>query len=295
MPEIVQRPAILLFFLILALIEWRWRVTRAKQGYDWRASLASIGIAAGQFAIKPLSAILLTRIYTEAHKLSLLTLPIGDWRVWVVGFVAVEFAYYWFHRWSHLINWMWATHAVHHSANEMTLPAAVRLGWTNILSGGWLVFLPLVLIGFPPLMVMALLGANLIYQYGLHTEAIGKLGPIEWVFNTPSHHRAHHASDADYLDCNFGGVLIVFDRLFGTLRVEPDGGGLRYGLVKPVLSYNPVVIAFAQWRTMLSGLRVSRSSSDCWNVFFGCPEDLDRLIASASWKGTRGLTLEVAS
>lgn len=285
MPEITHRPAILLFFLILALIEWRWRAHHSGRSYDWRASLASFGIAAGQFAIGPLSAVLLTGAYSGAHRLAPFPLPIDDWRVWLVGFFAVEFTYYWFHRWSHLVNWLWATHAVHHSANEMTLPAAIRLGWTNILSGGWLLFLGLVLIGFPPLMVIGLLGANLLYQYGLHTEAIGKLGPIEWVLNTPSHHRAHHASDAAYLDCNFGGVLIVFDRLFGTLRIEPDRGGLRYGLVKPVMSYNPLVIAFAQWRVLAVGFEAAQNWRDRWTVLFGRPEALDRIIAAAPPSG----------
>lgn len=281
MPEIVQRPAILLFFLILAVIEWRWRIHHRDRRYDWRASLASLGIAVGQFGLKPLTAVVLTAAYTKAHQMSVLSLPIDDWRVWMIGFVAVEFAYYWFHRWSHMINWMWATHAVHHSANEMTLPAAIRLGWTNLLSGGWVIFLPLALLGFPPVMVTALLGANLVYQYGLHTEAIGKLGPIEWVLNTPSHHRAHHASDSAYLDCNFGGVLIIFDRLFGTLRMEPDGGGLRYGLVKPVLSYNPIVIAFSQWRVMRDGMTAAATWPERWAVVFGSPEALDRIVSRA--------------
>lgn len=282
MPEIVQRPAILLFFLMLALIEWRWRARKGGRGYDWRASLASVGIAAGQFAIRPLAAMLLTGAYGAAHKIALFELPVDDWRVWAAGFLAVEFTYYWFHRWSHLVNWMWATHAVHHSANEMTLPAAIRLGWTNIISGGWLLFLGLVVIGFPPVVVIGLLGANLLYQYGLHTEAIGKLGPIEWVLNTPSHHRAHHASDQAYLDCNFGGVLIVFDRLFGTLRIEPDEAGLRYGLVKPIVSNNPFMIAFTPWQVMANALFVARNWHDRWVVLFGRPEVLDHCAAGAS-------------
>lgn len=279
MPEIVHRPAILLLFLILALVEWRWRATHSTLRYDWRASLASFGIAAGQFAIRPLTAMLLTGVYSAAQCLALFPLPADDWRVWVGGFFAVEFTYYWFHRWSHLVNWLWATHAVHHSANQMTLPAAIRLGWTNIVSGGWVLFLGLVLIGFPPVMVIGLLGANLLYQYSLHTEAIGKLGPLEWVFNTPSHHRAHHASDPAYLDWNFGGVLIVFDRVFGTLRREPDGGGLTYGLVKPVLSHNPVAIAFVQWRAVAAGLVAARTWSERWTVLFGRPAALDLIVA----------------
>lgn len=279
MPEMTHRPVVLLLFLILALIEWRWRTRPGARGYDWRASAASLGIGVGQFMLRPLTAAMLTSVYSAAHRIALFPMSIDDWRVWVVGFFAVEFAYYWFHRWSHMVNWLWATHAVHHSANEMTLPAAIRLGWTNIVSGGWLLFLGLVLIGFPPLVVFGLLGANLLYQYPLHTELIGKLGPFEWVFNTPSHHRAHHASDAAYLDCNFGGVLIVFDRMFKTLRIEPDEGGLSYGLVRPITGYDPLVIAFSQWRLMLIGLKLASTWRERWTILLGRPAALDRIIA----------------
>lgn len=279
MPGITHSPPAILFFVILALVEWRWRSRHGARGYDWRASLASLGLAAGQSMLRPLTAAVLTGVYSGAHHIALFRLPVDDWRVWVAGFCAVEFTYYWFHRWSHMVNWLWATHAVHHSANEITLPAAIRLGWTNIISGGWLLFLGLVLIGFPPLLVVGLLAANLLYQYPLHTEAIRKLGPLEWVFNTPSHHRAHHASDAAYLDCNFGGVLIVFDRLFGTLRIEPDGGGLRYGLVAPIKGYNPIAIAFSQWRVMLAALAVATGWRQCLTVLFGRPAALDQILA----------------
>ncbi len=277
----IGRRGVLLVFLVLvlALIEWRWRTRYTARGYDWRASLASLGIAAGHIAIRPIAAIVIATVYTRTHQAALLPMRVDDWRVWTAGFFAVEFSYYWFHRWNHLVNWLWATHAVHHSASEMTLPAAVRLGWTSIISGGWMMFVPLVLLGFPALVVTALLAGNLLYQYGLHTEAVGKLGWLENVLNTPSHHRAHHASDAAYIDCNFGGVLIVFDRLFGTYRIEPDAGGLTYGLVKPVPGYNPIRIAFAQWRVMGVGLAAAQTWRERATALFGRPEALDRLVA----------------
>ena len=283
MPEIIARnPQILLFFLTLAVIEWVWRAKIAQRGYDVGAGAASLGVAIGQFAIKPLTAGFVTAIYSTGYALAPVKLPFGDWRIWALAFVAVEFAYYWFHRWSHTVNWMWATHAVHHSANEMTLPAAIRLGWTGTLSGGWLVFLPLVLIGFAPAMVVTLLAANLIYQYGLHTEVVGRLWrPIEWLFNTPSHHRAHHASDAAFLDCNFGGVLIVFDRLFGSFREEPVSGGLRYGLTTPIVSCNPLRIAFHQWFVMARAFAAAQSWGRRAEVLFGRPDALDPKVSAA--------------
>ncbi len=277
MPEVLNRhPAILLVLLALALAEYGWRTRRAGPGYDRGAALASVGVAIGQFAIKPLTAGIIGGVFLAAAAAAPVHLPFSDGRVWLIGFFAVEFAYYWFHRWSHMINWLWATHAVHHSANEMTLPAAIRLGWTGALSGGWLIFVPLVVLGFPPFMVAALLSANLLFQYGLHTEAVGKLGWLEHVFNTPSRHRAHHASEAPFLDCNFGGVLIIFDALFGTLRTEPDGGGLRYGLVHPLRTNNPVIIALQYWGVMIAALVQARSARHYAEVLFGRPEALER-------------------
>lgn len=275
MQEILTRyPGILFTMLALAVVEWIWARHLVDRSYDVRASLASIGVAIGQNLLKPLSAGLILGVYTAIHAFAPVTLDIADWRVWVAGFFALEFAYYWFHRWSHTVNWLWATHAVHHSANELTLPAAIRLGWTGPLSGGWLVFAPLALIGFPPVMIGILLAANLLYQFALHTEAIGHLGPLEAVLNTPSHHRAHHASDAPYLDCNFGGVLIIFDRWFGSFVPEPREGGLRYGLTDPIESYNPAVIALRQWVVMGRAFATARTWPGRWTVLFGKPAEL---------------------
>lgn len=277
MPEMLSRsPMVLLAFLILALAEYGWRKHIAGISYDWRASLGSIGVAVGQVMIKSLTAGTVTAIFGAAYALAPLKLPVDDWRAWLAAFFAVEFAYYWFHRASHETNWFWATHAVHHSANEICLPAAIRLGWTGQVSGVWLFFLPLVLLGFAPVMVAGLLGANLIYQYALHTELVGKLWwPIEFVFNTPSHHRAHHSSNPGWLDINYGGVLIVFDRLFGTFVAEPAGGGLCYGLVKPLHSANPVRIAFHQWLLLARAVGAAHSWRQRAALLMGPPRLLD--------------------
>lgn len=279
MPDVLIRHyEVLLVFLLLAMAEWLWRRHGTDRGYDLKAATASVGVAIGQLALKPLSGALLAGAFTGLHALAPIALPIDDWRVWAVGFVAVEFSYYWFHRFSHTVNWLWATHAVHHSASEMTLPAAIRLGWTGPLSGGWLFFVPLIVLGFPPVMIAALLGANLIFQYGLHTEAVGRLWrPIEYVFNTPSHHRTHHSSDAAYLDCNFGGVLIGFDRLFGTFRAEPADRQLTYGLTIPLTSYNPVRIAMQQWLIMARAWSAASDWHSRFRILFGTPAELDTL------------------
>ncbi len=277
MAEPLTAPVLLIVMLLFALGEWAYISLVLRRTYSVGASLASLGIAAGQSALKPLTTALIIPVYAAAYAATPLRLPLDDWRVWVFGFFAMEFAYYWFHRCSHRINWLWATHAVHHSANELTLPAAVRLGWTGPISGGWLFYVPLFLCGLHPSMVMALLAINLLYQFGLHTELVRHLGPLEWVLNTPSHHRAHHASEAPWLDCNFGGVLILFDRMFGTFVPEPSEGGLRYGLTRPIEGHNPLRIAFHQWGVMADAMVRARGVRDMVIILFGTPTALDRL------------------
>lgn len=248
----MRHPWILLVMLALAAAEFAWR--KRRRGYDLAAAGASLGVAVGQAVLRPISGLAIAAIFLTLAQWAPFQFPANDWRTWAAGFFAVEFAYYWFHRASHRVRWMWATHAVHHSASEMVLPAAIRLGWTELLSLGWMFFGSLILLGFPPLVVAVLLALNLIYQFPLHTEAVGRLGPLEWVLNTPSHHRAHHSRDEAFLDCNFGGTLIVFDRLFGTFRAEPVEGGLHYGLYKRETGNNPFRIALGEWRVLLTDL-----------------------------------------
>jgi sterol desaturase/sphingolipid hydroxylase (fatty acid hydroxylase superfamily) len=166
---------------------------------------------------------------------------------------------------------MWATHAVHHSATKLNLTAAIRLGWTGNISGNFLFFLPLVWIGFHPFAVVAMLGVNLFYQFFIHTELSPKLGPLEWVLNTPTHHRVHHASNEPCLDKNYGGVLIVFDRLFGTFAKAPKDQEIRYGLVGGIPSYNPFRIAFGEWIAMFRAARTASGFSQRLRVLVGPP------------------------
>jgi sterol desaturase/sphingolipid hydroxylase (fatty acid hydroxylase superfamily) len=186
-------------------------------------------------------------------------------------FLGTEFFYYWHHRFAHEVRWLWATHAVHHSAKHFNLSAAYRLGWTGWLSGNFLFFIPLCWLGFHPIAVAASLSINLMYQFWIHTELIPKLGWLEWVFNTPSHHRVHHAANPEYVDRNYGGVLIIFDRLFGTFTVESPDRLLTYGLTHPLRSYNPVKIVFHEWSRLFQDLRVARTWRDRCQVMIGRP------------------------
>lgn len=272
MHAISQAPMLAAIALSFIVLEIALRVRADGRGYDFKGAAASFGVFAGNVvAGAVVSAAIIGPVYYWCWSVAPLKLPLDDWRVWAIGFIALEFVYYWEHRFSHTIRWLWATHAVHHTPETLSLPSALRLGWTNAISGGWLFFTPLVLAGLHPLIVATLFAFNLRYQFWLHTEVIGKLGPMEFIFNTPSHHRVHHASNPDYLDKNFGGVLIVFDRLFGTFAEEKAEEKIRYGLVKPLRSHNPFVIALHEWGALARDAICAKSPGEFAVALFGRP------------------------
>ena len=247
-------------------------IGRRRGRYDWRAFLTSLGDLAGRKAlllVLPAAMFSSPLRWAAAHRLFAIPLA-GGWALLLL-FLGQEFFYYWYHRASHRIRWFWATHRVHHSPNELTFAAAYRLGWAGKLTGVSLFFVPLVWLGFPPEAVALTLAANLLYQFWLHVDWIPKLGPLEYVLNTPSHHRVHHAANPEYLDANFGGVLIVFDRLFGTFVEERADRPCRYGLVHPLTTYNPLRIEFGEWIAMARDIRRARTLREGLGHVFGPP------------------------
>jgi sterol desaturase/sphingolipid hydroxylase (fatty acid hydroxylase superfamily) len=252
-----------------------WWLRRRGRDHDWKAYWASLGDAFGRMLVNTVvKAGIVGALLYAVWEWRIATFAMDRWWHWALLFVGQEFCYYWMHRADHRIRWFWLNHSVHHSSNQYTLSSAYRLGWTGKITGAAVFFAPLVWIGFPVPLVVAALAVNLLYQFWLHTELIGQLPrPIEFVFNTPSHHRVHHASNPDYIDCNYGGVLIVFDRLFGTFRREREELPPRYGLVKPLHSYNPVRIALHAWIQMLRDLKSARGWKQRWQVLFGPPPE----------------------
>lgn len=265
-----RSPVWIAAMLALVLAEIGWRLWR-RRGYDGRAAFTTLGLIAGNLPLAALNALVLSVVFGAAWSVAPVKMPASDWRSWAAGFLLVEFAYYWFHRASHRVRWLWASHAVHHSAEQLTLLSSFRLGWTNLLSAGWVFYVPLVLIGLPPILVFTLLAANLRYQFFLHTEAVGRLGPIEWIFNTPAHHRLHHASNDCYIDRNYGGVLIVFDRMFGTLARERKDEAIRYGLAHRAPAHNPVQLALREWVEMARDAVRADSARGVVAALFGPP------------------------
>lgn len=240
--------------------------------YDLRETMATAGVAVGDLAMRVVSAAALAVPFAYVYEHRLFDIPASQWWTWPAAFLAVEFAYYWQHRASHEIRWMWATHSVHHSATRFNLSAALRLGWTGLISGNFLFFLPLAWIGFHPIAIFTILGAGLVYQFFLHTAADVRLGWFEAVLNTPAHHKVHHASNDQFLDKNYGSVLIVFDRLFGTFAKAGPGDELRFGLKSGAgPAANPIAIAFGEWRRMWNDLRKARNARQIVGALFGRP------------------------
>ncbi len=239
--------------------------------YDGPETLASLGVAIGNIAMKILTGGLVAVPFMFAYQHRLIDIPVDRWWSLALLFLGVEFFYYWFHRASHRIRWFWATHAVHHSATRFNLSAAIRLGWTGQLSGAFLFFLPLAWLGFHPVAIVATLGLGLIYQFFLHTNVDVSLGPLEYVLNTPRHHRVHHASNEACLDRNYGSVLIIFDRLFGTYAAAPDEEELKYGLKGREPSNNPIRIALGEWGHLLHDVRNAKGLANKFKVLWSPP------------------------
>jgi sterol desaturase/sphingolipid hydroxylase (fatty acid hydroxylase superfamily) len=271
---IMQHGLVYLFYPILIVaisIELLSSRGRYRQIYSWRESLTSLVI----FLIHHLTQLLFMSIPTGilffAWQHRLFTIPLDRWWSIPLLFISIEFCYYWYHRTAHQVRWLWATHAVHHSSTHFNLSAAYRLGWTGWLSGNIIFFMPLAWLGFEPISIGIGLSLNLLYQFWIHTELIPKLGILELVLNTPSHHRVHHASNREYIDRNYGGVLIIFDRLFGTFTPEKSDRQIIYGLTHQLKSPNPFKIALHEWYRIFKDLSIAKNWRDRLRVVLGSP------------------------
>ena len=195
------------------------------------------------------------------------TLPVTWWS-WVLALILADLTYYWMHRIEHEIRLFWAYHSVHHSSPEYNLTTSMRLCWVEGLFE-WLFFIPMILLGFDVIQIIAAITIVVVYQTWIHTEKVGKLGWADKIFNTPSVHRVHHGSNLQYIDKNYGGILILWDRLFGTYQAEEEK--VVYGILKPVNSINPITINFIEFWNIGKDLFKSRSLSDAMGYLFGPP------------------------
>lgn len=261
-PTVWAIPAFLLSMAVEAFV-----LSRRGEGYEAKDTAASLSGGLGSLVVKaPLKGVTLM-IWYALYQHRIFEIPSGA-AGWVMLIFAEDFCYYWFHRVCHEVRFFWATHVVHHSSVRYTLSTALRQSWTAPLVG-FPFWLPLPLLGFRPENVLLMTSFSLLYQYWIHTETIGKLGPIEWIFNTPSHHRVHHGSNRQYLDRNHAGIFILWDRLFGTF--EPEGEKVVYGLTKNVQSFHPVTIQVHELVDIARDVREARGAREVLHAIFRSP------------------------
>jgi sterol desaturase/sphingolipid hydroxylase (fatty acid hydroxylase superfamily) len=238
-------------FLLLIGIELAVGIVRGRNTYRLADALASIGLGIVSQLVGVFSNLLAIGIYTLMFThLALFKLPADAWWVWVGALLLYDLLYYWYHRLGHRVALMWAAHAVHHQSEDYNLSTALRQTGSGFLVG-WLFYLPMALFGVPPLVFAVVALIDLLYQFWVHTEQIGRLGGFDRWFCAPSNHRVHHAVNDRYLDKNYGGILIVWDRLFGSFEEEDASEPCVYGTRSPLRSWNPIVANLQVYRELV--------------------------------------------
>ncbi|MGW2730154.1 sterol desaturase family protein [Streptomyces sp. NPDC001494] len=267
-PAVVYAIPAFVLLVVVEALSYRFLPDDEERGYELRDTVTSMSMGAGSQVVavpwKAVTVVVYAALFTVAPwRLS----PSSAW-TWLLLFFADDLAYYAFHRAHHRVRVLWASHVVHHSSVRFNLSTALRQSWTPMT--GLPFWLPLALLGIPPWMILLQQAFSLVYQFFLHTERVDRLWrPVELVFNTPSHHRVHHGSNNEYLDRNYGGVLIVWDRLFGTF--EPEGARAVYGLTKNIGTYNPVRVAFHEYTAAWRDVRAARNWRQRAGYLFGPP------------------------
>lgn len=246
------------------------RLNKADARYETKDTAVSLLMGLGSTLAGLLTggAVVAASLWAYQHRL--FTIPMHAVWAWIAIFFLEDATYYGFHRIAHERRFWWASHVNHHSSQHYNLSTALRQTWTGGVAGTWLLWLPLSFLGFPPAMVAIEKGISLVYQYWIHTEAIRRMPPwFEAVFNTPSHHRVHHARNPRYLDRNYAGILIIWDRMFGTFQPELDEEPCRYGLVKNLATFNILRVAFHEWIAI--GRDLARQPRHALGWLFGPP------------------------
>ena len=263
-PVILSIPVYFFLIGVELIVQW---VTHRKI-YRLNDALTNISCGITQQLSGLFLKVLSFTVYVVVfEKFRFMTLP-NNWITVTILFFAVDFCYYWAHRMSHEINLFWGGHVVHHQSEDYNFSVALRQGsfqvvWT------FAFYLPLAMMGFDPTTFVLISALNTVYQFWIHTETIGKLGPVEWIFNTPSHHRVHHGRNPKYIDRNHAGVFIIWDRMFGTFQEEEETP--TYGITTPTNSWNPVWVNLKHYVLMAGWLRNARSLKDGLGILFKKP------------------------
>jgi sterol desaturase/sphingolipid hydroxylase (fatty acid hydroxylase superfamily) len=256
-------------FILLVALEAAADAVMRRDLYKFKDTAASLTMGVGNLLVNLLAKALQFSIFTALHRFALFHIAY-QWWAWLLLFFADDFTYYWFHRVSHESRIFWASHVVHHSSQRYNLSTALRQTWTGSFMG-FVFWLWLPIVGFPPAMIMTMQALSLLYQFWIHTELIRTMGPAEQILNTPSHHRVHHGSNPKYIDRNHAGTLIVWDKLFGTFEPEDPADAPRFGLTRNIGTYNPVRIAFHEWVDMIRDVRKAHGWRNKLRYAFGNP------------------------
>jgi sterol desaturase/sphingolipid hydroxylase (fatty acid hydroxylase superfamily) len=245
---------------------------RIKAEYDTNDTLANVAVSIGSLFFWGTLSWMLFASVLFAYRHRLFEVPFTAWS-FATAFVLEDCRYYWWHRISHRCRWFWASHVVHHSSQQFNLSTNLRQSWTSQFSGLILLNVPLAYLGFSPGIIGLAFSVNLLYQFWIHTEAIDRMPRwFEWLLNTPSHHRVHHGSNPRYLDANYAGVFMAWDRMFGTFVAERADDPPRYGIVKNLGTFNPVRIALHEYMSIARDLmRRSLTFQQRLGYLFGPP------------------------
>jgi sterol desaturase/sphingolipid hydroxylase (fatty acid hydroxylase superfamily) len=256
------------FFLLLILFELSWGVLKGKNTYRINDSLNSLSLGllsiVTKFVFLNVGLLVFSKI--EANH-AIWTFCQDSYAHWLLGILLYDFLYYWYHRFSHERQFFWGSHVVHHQSEDYNLSTALRQTSTSFLTT-WVFFIPCFFLGMPIYMYVSIASAHLVYQFWVHTQHIPKLGVFEWFFVTPSNHRVHHAQNADYIDKNYGGLLIVWDRLFGTFEEEQEDQSPIYGIRTPLKSWNPLWANIHIYGNMASDAWRAKKWTDKARVFW---------------------------
>ena len=258
-------------FFILIFIELIYGLVSGKSNYRLNDTFTSIslGLISRYIPLLGLGIQGAAFAYVAQYYNLKLFSPSSLW-VWILAFFLYDFCYYWMHRLHHEVKVLWATHVVHHHGEEFNLSTALRQTSTGFL-WKWIFYLPIFIVGIPPEVFVTVAGVNLVYQFWVHTEHIPKLGWYEYVFVSPSNHRIHHAQNKHYVDANYGGVFIFWDRIFGTYKEEMEELKPIYGTAKPLRSWNPFKANLDIFREMLLDSSRTKSFKDKIGVWFSRP------------------------
>ncbi len=233
-------------FILLILVELAISVYDQRELYTTKDAFTSLGMGVVSVLVNLAVKLIYFGVFTWLYE-NYAVFEIGTaWWAWVILLFADDFTFYWHHRFSHQVRILWAAHSNHHSSQYYNLTTALRQSWTEFIYK-YILWLWLPVVGFHPVMIFTMISVSLIYQFFIHTETVRKLGFLEWILNTPSHHRVHHATNLKYLDKNHGGIFIIWDRLFGTFEEEDENDKPVYGLTTNVNSYNLIRVAFFEF------------------------------------------------